>query len=173
MTVNYKIEMINEAFEYDLNSFCCGEQSLDIFVRQHLLRQHQRNILRGYVLITNDQMPKIVGYYTLSGSSFERESLPSKSQQKKIPYSNAPAITLGRLAIDTSLQGNGYGAILVAHAMKVVSKASDAVGIHGMFVDALNEGARKFYRQLGFTELKSPNENSLFIPTSSIKLLYP
>ncbi|ARU94003.1 GNAT family N-acetyltransferase [Tatumella citrea] len=128
---------------------------------------------RRYVLITDDEIPKIVGFYTLSGSSFERDSLPTKSQQKEIPYSNAPAITLGRLAIDISLQGNGYGAVLVAHAIKVVSKASDAVGIHGMFVDALNEAARKLYRQLGFTELKSPNDNSLFISTSSIKLLYP
>ncbi len=35
--------------------------------------------------------------------------LPSKTQQKKIPYQNAPSVTLGRLAIDKSVQGAGLG----------------------------------------------------------------
>ncbi|KFD19495.1 hypothetical protein GTPT_1834 [Tatumella ptyseos ATCC 33301] len=34
-----------------------------------------------------------------------------------------------------------------------------------MFVEALNDGAKEFYRKPGFIELKSPNENSLFFPT--------
>ena len=46
--------------------------------------------------------------------------LPSKTQQKKIPYQNAPSVTLGRLAIDKSVQGQGWGEMLVAHAMRVV-----------------------------------------------------
>jgi GNAT superfamily N-acetyltransferase len=44
--------------------------------------------------------------------------LPSKTQQKKIPYQNAPSVTLGRLAIDKSVQGQGWGEMLVAHAMR-------------------------------------------------------
>lgn len=42
------------------------------------------------------------------------------------------------------------GATLVAHAMKVVWSASLAVGIHGLFVEALNEKAHTFYQSLGF-----------------------
>ncbi|ELY5941267.1 hypothetical protein SNN83_004430 [Cronobacter malonaticus] len=37
--------------------------------------------------------------------------------------------------------------------MKVTNNASLAVGIHGMFVDALDEEARAFYAGRGFIQL--------------------
>ncbi|HAZ7028591.1 TPA: N-acetyltransferase, partial [Escherichia coli] len=65
-----------------------------------------------------------------------------------------------------------WGATLVAHAMKVVWSASLAVGIHGLFVEALNEKAHTFYQSLGFIPLVGENENALFFPTKSIELLF-
>ena len=113
-----------------------------------------------------------MGYYTLSGSCFEKTLLPSKTQQKRVPYKNVPSVTLGRLAIDKSIHHQGYGETLVTHAMKVVYQASQAVGIHGMFVEALNDNAKKFYLRLGFIQLKEENCDSLFYPTKSIEVLF-
>ena len=62
--------------------------------------------------------------------------------------------------------------LVVAHAMKVVWSASLAVGIHGLFVEALNEKAHTFYQSLGFIPLVGENENALFFPTKSIELLF-
>lgn len=56
--------------------------------------------------------------------------------------------------------------------MKVVYRASQAVDIHGMLVEALNDNAKKFYRRLGFIQLKEENRNSLFYPTKSIEELF-
>lgn len=138
------IEMIADAFSYDITGFDCGEEALNTFLKEHLKRQHDGQILRGYALVSGDTVPRLLGYYTLSGSCFERGMLPSKTQQKKIPYQNAPSVTLGRLAIDKSVQGQGWGEMLVAHAMRVVWGASKAVGIYGLFVEALNEKAKAF-----------------------------
>lgn len=166
------IEMFSEEMEYDFSGFDCGEFVLNDFLESRLAQQHARRILRAYLLLTEDPIPKVMGFYTLSGSCFERAMLPSNTQQRKIPYTNIPGVTLGRLAIHQDLQGQGYGSLLVAHALKVVYQASRAVGIYGVFVDALNQNAIPFYRKLGFIPLSGPNANSLFYPTKSIEQLY-
>ncbi|MFP2429674.1 GNAT family N-acetyltransferase [Enterobacter ludwigii] len=167
-----KIEIYSEDVSYDLSNFNCGEENLNTFLTDHLKRQHDGKILRAYMLVTKEDKPRVMGYYTLSGSCFEKEALPSKTQQKKVPYRNVPSITLGRLAIDKSIQRKGWGELLVTHAMKVVHNAAQAVGIHGMFVEALNDKAKKFYLGLGFVQLKGENENALFYPTKSIEKLF-
>jgi len=167
-----KIEIFSTEVEYDLRHFDCGEAYLNTFLTDHLKRQHHGKILRGYMLVTREEKPRVMGYYTLSGSSFEKAFLPSKTQQKRVPYKNIPSVTLGRLAIDKSIQRQGWGDLLVSHAMKVVYQASQAVGIHGMFVEALNDQAKKFYLGLGFIPLKGENENALFYPTTAIEALF-
>ncbi|EGD1407072.1 GNAT family N-acetyltransferase [Salmonella enterica] len=169
---NLKIELFSEEAEYDLTSFDCGEEYLNTFLTDHLKRQHNSKILRSYMLVTREEKPRVIGYYTLSGSNFEKKYLPSKTQQNRVPYQNIPSVTLGRLAIDINLHRQGYGETLVTHAMKVVYQASQAVGIHGLFIEALNDNAKQFYLRLGFTQLKGENKNFLFYPTKTIKLLF-
>jgi ribosomal protein S18 acetylase RimI-like enzyme len=166
------IEIFSEDTEYDFSGFDCGEGSLNTFLGDHLARQHNGRILRGYLLTTKESKPKVMGYYTLSGSSFEKEALPSNTQKRKVPYPNVPSVTLGRLAVHQGLQGQEWGTTLVTHAMKVVYLASQAVGVHGLFVDAINEKAKRFYLKLGFIALTGDNANSLFYPTKSIEKLF-
>ena len=166
------IEIFSAATGYELSTFDCGEAALNVFLTDHLQRQHDGKILRAYVLRTKNSPYKVLGFYTLSGSCFEKASLPSKTQQKRVPYRNVPSVTLGRLTVDKSLQGNGWGSTLVSHAMKVVFAASQAVGIHGLFVEALNDSARNFYISLGFVPLVGANGHSLFFPTKSIEMLF-
>lgn len=167
-----KIGIFSEDVEYDLSQFDCGEESLNTFLTEHLKRQHRGKFLRGYVLTTREPKPRILGYYTLSGSCFEKAYLPSKSQQKRIPYKNVPSVTLGRLAIDKRIQGQGYGELLVIHAMKTVYLASFAVGIHGLFVEALNHKAKDFYLKMGFIPLLAENAFTLFLPTKTFERVF-
>ncbi|EOL8878541.1 GNAT family N-acetyltransferase [Enterobacter mori] len=167
-----KIGIFSEDVEYDLSQFDCGEESLNTFLTEHLKRQHRGKFLRGYVLTTRETKPRILGYYTLSGSCFEKAYLPSKTQQKRIPYKNVPSVTLGRLAIDKRIQGQGYGELLVIHAMKTVYLASFAVGIHGLFVEALNHKAKDFYLKMGFIPLLAENAFTLFLPTKTFERVF-
>lgn len=118
------IEMFSAQAVYDFSGFDCGEPSLNDFLQNRLVQQHNGRILRGYLLLTKDPVPKVKGFYTLSGSCFARQTLPSNTQKRKIPYADAPSVTFGRLAIDISLQKQGYGEVLVTHALKVVYQAS-------------------------------------------------
>lgn len=167
-----KIGIFSEDVEYDLSQFDCGEESLNAFLTEHLKRQHRGKFLRAYVLTTREEKPRILGYYTLSGSCFEKAYLPSKTQQKRVPCKNVPSVTLGRLAVDKRIQGQGFGELLLTHAMKTVYLASFAVGIHGLFVEALSDKARNFYLKLGFIPLLGENEFTLFLPTKTFETLF-
>ena len=56
--------------------------------------------------------------------------------------------------------------------MKTVYLASFAVGIHGLFVEALNDTARNFYLKLGFIPLLAENEFTLFLPTKTFESMF-
>lgn len=168
----YDIEPIKKDFPYDISAFDCGNETLNIFLAEHLQRQDEKQILRGYVYLEyGEGKPKVLGFFTLAGGSFERSRFQSKSQQKKIPYTNTPCIILGRLAVDKTVQRQGIGEMLVIEAAKIVLQSANAIGLHGMFVDAKNDAACKFYENLGFIRLLGDNENLFFYPTSRIALL--
>jgi len=76
-----------------------------------------------------------------------------------------PVVVLGRLAIDRSHQGAGFGRALVRDAGLRVIQAADAIGIRGMVVHALSESAKDFYQRLGFNP--SPLDPMMLMVTLS------
>ncbi len=61
-----------------------------------------------------------------------------------------PVVVLGRLAVDQSLQGSGFGRALVRDASKRIIQAADTIGIRGLVVHALSMEAKAFYERVGF-----------------------
>jgi GNAT superfamily N-acetyltransferase len=57
---------------------------------------------------------------------------------------------LGRLAVDGSEQGHGLGAALLQHALAIAVTAADQHGVRALFVNALDDAARRFYVNYGF-----------------------
>ena len=61
-----------------------------------------------------------------------------------------PAVLLGRLAVDVSVQGRGLGAFLLGDALTRALSASERIGIRLVIVHALDAEARTFYEHWGF-----------------------
>lgn len=76
-----------------------------------------------------------------------------------------PVVVLGRLAVDQSLQGEGFGRALVGDAGRRVVQATDIIGIRGMPVHALSVEARAFYERIGFEP--SPLDSMTLLMTLS------
>jgi ribosomal protein S18 acetylase RimI-like enzyme len=65
-------------------------------------------------------------------------------------------------------QRQGIGKSLLAAAMAKFMEISNAAGGIGMFVDAKDREARRYYEQFGFLALP-PNELELFLPARAIQ----
>ncbi|MFZ0613458.1 MAG: GNAT family N-acetyltransferase [Desulfobacterales bacterium] len=93
--------------------------------------------------------------------------LPEKLSWK-LPKHPVPAALIGRLAVSNAIKGQGIGKMLLADAIKRTLAVSDHIAIYAMVVDILNDNAKGFYEQFGFTRL-SDNSRRLFLPLKSVR----
>ena len=74
-----------------------------------------------------------------------------------------PAALLGRLAVGRSYRGQGLDGVLLADALRRVSRVE--LGVFAMVVDAKDEAAARFYEHHGFVAM--PDEaRRLYLPIS-------
>lgn len=99
-------------------------------------------------------------------SEIQRESMP-KSYGKGLPRYPIPAMRMGKLAVDCSMQGRKLGEALLMECLRRAIRLSQDVGIFAVVVDALNEEAKAFYLRYGFIALQS-SSLSLFIPLKTV-----
>jgi ribosomal protein S18 acetylase RimI-like enzyme len=151
--------------EHDRARFSCGEPALDDYLRRLAMQDVRRHVARALVAVDRTA-GAIAGYSTLSAASFSREHLP-QAVAKRLPHYPVPAAILGRLAVERRYQGRGLGELLLADAIKRVLRASEALAVHAIVVDAKNALARAFYERYGFVAfVDAPNR--LYLPLDTV-----
>jgi predicted GNAT family N-acyltransferase len=158
------IEKLNK--EHKKSDFDCGYVLLNNYIQKQAKQDVTRDLSVCYVLI--DANKKVVGYYTLSGNSVDRNDFPNELIQKMPPsYENLPTILLGRLAIDNQLKGKGFGSILLIDALKKCVAIAESLGILAVVVDPIDLNATAFYNKFGFITI--PSNNKMFIPIKTVE----
>lgn len=146
-----------------LDEFACGTSSLDEWLLRRAMANQNSGASRIFVLCKDC---KVVAYYALASSSIACADAAGRFR-RNMP-DPIPVITLARLAIDRSLQGQGIGRALVRDAALRVIAAADLIGVRGMIVHAISDDAKQFYLRCGF--LQSPtSEMTLMIPLADLK----
>jgi ribosomal protein S18 acetylase RimI-like enzyme len=153
---------------HDRTGFQCGVEALDRYLKKQAKQDSKRRISRIFVATKPDNPKMVIGYYTLSTLSIELNQLPEKIA-RKLPKHPVPAALIGRLAVSNAAQGQGVGKMLLADAIKRTLAVSDQIAIYTIVVDAINENAKGFYEQFGFTRI-SDDSPRLFLPLKSINL---
>lgn len=147
---------------HDRSGFDCGIEVLNAWLKQTALQHQGRGISRTFVAVPADesalqswaqsgypvQVGSILGFYALTSAFVLTEELPAK-QAKRYPR-QIPVTRLGRLATRSDMQGQGLGQLLLADAVNRACTAAQAVGSAGLFVDAKNQTAARFYQRYGF-----------------------
>lgn len=144
----------------DIKKISLGDASflpLKIFLQRSALNFHHFEVAKTYVLL-NEQLStnRVWGYITLMNSEIvlnegQRPSEPSAS----IKYEAFPAVKIARLAIDKSLQGKGFGSMMLEWSMSHVKLViMPYVGCRFMVVDAKRSSV-PFYEKSGFTLLNT------------------
>jgi ribosomal protein S18 acetylase RimI-like enzyme len=161
-----KIELL--AKSHDRDGFDCGSEPLNLFLKQTARPHAARGISRTFVLIDEGASePKpILGFFSLNLCQIKSESL-SAEEAKKLPRDVA-GIRLGRLAVAKGYQRQGIGKALLAAAMGKFIEVFNTAGGIGLFVDAKDHEAKRYYEQFGFVSLPS-NELELFLPVKTIQ----
>jgi GNAT superfamily N-acetyltransferase len=134
------------ATHHDLNDFNSGELSIDSWLRESALLASTRDYSRTYVWHSGDD--RVVAFFTLSAFAITREELPrnrARGEQRGIP-----ALLLGKLALDKSIQGKGLSRVLIADAVTEAVKASQYAAVRYLVVDALNPSLVEMYEKFGF-----------------------
>lgn len=153
---------------HDRAAFACGEPALDAYLQRQASQDIRRRVAQVFVAV-GDRPERIAGYYGLSAASFERDELPA-AMAKRLPHYPVPAAVLGRLAIDREHQGRGLGETLLLDAIRRVIRASQAMAVHAIVVDAKSDRARTFYERYGFCAFPSAPRR-LFLPLETFEKL--
>jgi ribosomal protein S18 acetylase RimI-like enzyme len=161
-----KIELL--AKSHDRDGFDCGSEPLNLFLKQTARQHAARGISRTFVLVEGgaSESKPILGFFSLNLCQLKSESL-SAEEAKKLPR-DVSGIRLGRLAVAREYQRQGIGKTLLVAAMGKFIEIFNTAGGIGLFVDAKDQDARRYYEQFGFVSLPS-NELELFLPVRTIQ----
>jgi len=164
----FKIEQLDSRKHYR-SKFCCGEESLDMYIRKQASQDIKKGVSTVFVLVNNNDLEYcVLAYYSLSAYAIEAQGLDEKLTKRLPKYPRLPATLLGRLAVDNTQKGNRLGKAMLVDALKKALNASEEVSSLGVVAEALNESAVSFYRKYGFQQIKG-EPMKLFIPMRSVK----
>ncbi len=161
-----RIELLSPV--HDREGFDCGSEPLNSFLKQTARQHAQRGISRTFVLVDEAAIaPKpILGFFALNICQVKSESLTPR-EAKKMPR-DVSGVRLGRLAVATAHQRQGIGKMLLVAAMGKCIEIFNTAGGIGLFVDAKDQDAKRYYEQFGFVSLPG-NELEMFLPVKTIQ----
>lgn len=160
------LELLSKS--HDREGFDCGSDPLNRFLKQTARQHAERGISRTFVLVEDSagEPAPILGYFSLALCQVKPGTL-APEEAKKLP-DHVFGVLLGRLAVAKGLQGQGLGKTLVGAALEKFMAVFRNVGGIGLFVDAKDDKARRFYEGFGFVPLPS-NPLQLFLPVKTIQ----
>jgi GNAT superfamily N-acetyltransferase len=146
----YRSERLDSG--HDVSGFRCGNEVLDVWLRQHAAIAQAKRTSVTYVWTRVGAV--VVAYYSLAPHLIENAELPrrlGRGDPRQIP-----AILLARLALSEELHGGGLGGVLLHDALTRAIAASQQVGGRYVVVDAIDDDAERFYQHFGFTATPRP-----------------
>ncbi|WP_165063117.1 GNAT family N-acetyltransferase [Adlercreutzia sp. ZJ154] len=140
-----------------VRSFACGEEALDRWLHQSSIKDIRSGGCTVHICRDNKKLP--VAFFSLSSTSILSSDL-SRSQQGGIT-GHIPAILLGKMGVEVSRQGSGYGTAVLNCAKWYALQASKYAAARLLVVDALNVNLISWYEKRGFVSL--PGDKSRLV----------
>lgn len=147
-------------------AFSCGQEELDSYLRERAGQDQRRNVAACFVLVDREEQA-IAGYYTLSAATIVATDLPADFARRLPRYPNLPAILLGRFAVDSRYQGQGFAQRLLMDALLRAREVATQVAAVAVIVDAKDEAGASFYQHYGFSRFRDLPLR-LFLPMATI-----
>ena len=130
----------------DRSQFSCGDPDYDNFIRKYAGQNDFRHHVGRTLVVVDDEV--VVAYTTYTLGELAIDELPAPAALG-LPRDPAPVLRLARLAVDTRVQGNGLGTLLVGEVIRLALRLRQDYGCVAVVVDALRS-RQAFYESLGF-----------------------
>lgn len=157
---------------HDISAFTSGNALLDGWLHQQRVRDEQEHTAVTYVLVDHADETggeRVVGYFTLNSFALSRKQARRRDQDKHLGrYDPVPAVLIGRLALDASYQGRGFGSLLLVSALTQILTIRDRLGIAVAVVHAIDDAAAAFYEHQGFTRFRD-HPHHLYYPLATFE----
>jgi len=162
---NFKLESfdINKSYK-GLNSFDCGNEMINKFVKKNLKKRVKKNLSRAYVVLDNNE--NFVAFYTLDSFSITKDDFKNIEKPSLPPL--VPVVKLGMLGVDKKYQGKGLGKRVLKSAIVKTLEVSKIIGCVGLYLFA-EKDAVEFYEKLGFVKLKQNRPTPMFLSIKTIE----
>lgn len=139
------------------NSLSLGDPAfapLKTFLRKEAKRLHQEHLARTFVIVPKGES-KVLAYITTLCTHVAVEQFADHAVMDGFRYKDYPAIKLARLAVDSSLQGQGVGGQLVDFVIGLATEhVMPYTGCRFVVVDAKPQSV-DFYKKKGFWPISS------------------
>lgn len=137
---------------HEIADFSCGVPQLDEWLQRRALANQHSGGSRTFVLADADH--RVLAYYALAAGAVAPADAPG-AIRRNMP-APIPVIVLGRLAVDSRMQGRKYGAFMLRDAVLRAQLVAENAGVRAMIVHAMSDAARDFY--LGYGFVPSPTD---------------
>jgi GNAT superfamily N-acetyltransferase len=155
---------------HDRAGFSSGVPSLDTYLEAQASQDVRRKANAVFVLAAADEPRTVLGYFTLCAYALVPGDVPVEAKKHLSRYPLVSATLIGRLAVASSHQGQGLGAVLLARALRKAYESAEVVGSSMVVVDALDEKSAGFYAAHGFIRL--PDSLRLVLPMQTVAKLF-
>lgn len=153
--------------EHLLDSFDCGKEELNRFLKRQAWNSQQGHSAQTYVCAKD---LSVLGYYSLSAGSVTHDKATERVK-KGLARHPVPVILLARLAVDVSPQRKGIGSALLKDALLRAASAADTIGARAVLVHAKDEQAKGFYEHFNFEPSQSDPYHLSLIMKDLIQLI--
>jgi GNAT superfamily N-acetyltransferase len=153
--------------EHLLDTFDCGKEDLNRFLKRQAWSNQQAHSAQTYVLAKEF---RVLGFYSLAAGSIVHDQATERVK-KGLARHPIPIILLARLAIDVSIHGKGVGSALLKDALQRAAHAADTIGARALLVHAKDDGARAFYEHFTFESSPSDPYHLLLIMKDLMQII--
>ena len=163
---NWRIDALDS--RHERAGFDCGEPAYNAYLQRLDAQEARRSLTRTFVLTRDGghEPDRVLGLYSLSATSILRERFPT-AQRKSLARYPIAAVSLGRLACDLSVLGQGLEEFLLIDALLRSARAATSIDVDAVLLDTLHERHAATYRAYGFLPLPG-QPRTLFLPMETV-----
>ena len=153
--------------DHVLDSFDCGKEDLNRFLKRQAWNNQQAHSAQTYVLAKD---LRVLGYYSLAAGAVTHDEATERVK-KGLARHPIRVILLARLAVDVSIHGKGVGSALLKDALMRTAQAADTIGARALLVHAKDETAKAFYQHFTFETSPSDPYHLLLITKDLLQIV--